>query len=66
MEINWTYFDDYFVICTNIKALHCIPKTNINAMSIIPQFKKQKTFIYGKHKQEKKSLKQVLFLKFFS
>lgn len=29
MDANYTYFGDYFAICTNIGSLCCIPEMNI-------------------------------------
>ena len=35
MDVNWSYCNDYFALCTNIKSLHCTPEINI-VLSIIP------------------------------
>lgn len=39
IDVNQSYYGDYFVICINVKPLCCIPKTKIILYVIIPQLK---------------------------
>lgn len=44
INTNWNFCSDHVTIHTNGKS-SCTPKTNIYCVSIIPQFKKEKSFI---------------------